>query len=621
MSCQGSLLAVIVRSGQSMLQFIVRSGLMLCVLAWFVARWGMSPRQTVNNVRAAYTSKELYSQRQFVMMFGWCVIWSLIGIGVLWVLWRSAERCVGTLRTLRRTTSVSPLQRYLRSLLVFVFGFAGITRLVPSTTAEVRGDIFVVPDSTAQVPRQSTILPALASAGLAVGVAAHLQRERAALLRDAPTTARLRRPDAASLARATAVFERAKSWQQEHHSVESREVPPIREGLLIPLGQAQDHLVQVRLAAGDIVSIEADSNEAMTVLRHVVNTLALAPWLSNTQLILCGISSGEVIAAHNVLVVDNARTAVTRALHHKELNPQCSVVVVTSAYSAEFSSLQDAGIALITAGCAQGDTPTTRVIREPRVWRVSPQDTVFFPYGVTAHETADLQSMVRASTVLEESAVVSSASVDSVEVMLRLLGPVELGTRDGREIVFRKSKSMELLCWAALHRDRPTVSAARTALWEIDVEDATFHNVFSELRRGLVTAGIRDGIRRVTRQQLFLAPEITTDAETLRAVLLAAEQVEDVSQDALALEALTNILALVRGLPFASQQYAWADAEGITSTFVWLVTRAVETAVQLARDCGNDAALMAAVSAGLRMLPGDEHFISLRDEVAVGPRA
>jgi hypothetical protein len=77
------------------------------------------------------------------------------------------------------------------------------------------------------------------------------------------------------------------------------------------------------------------------------------------------------------------------------------------------------------------------------------------------------------------------------------------------------------------------------------------------------------------------------------------------------------VLALVRGLPFAGEDYAWADAEGITSTLVWLVTRVVDTAAQLAKHLKDDAALLAAATAGLRMMPGDEHFSQLRDAVAV----
>ena len=36
-----------------------------------------------------------------------------------------------------------------------------------------------------------------------------------------------------------------------------------------------------------------------------------------------------------------------------------------------------------------------------------------------------------------------------------------------------------------MHRDRSTRAGARTALWELDVRDATFANVVSEARRAM----------------------------------------------------------------------------------------------------------------------------------------
>ncbi|MFM7391868.1 MAG: hypothetical protein ACKO2R_05385 [Actinomycetota bacterium] len=76
---------------------------------------------------------------------------------------------------------------------------------------------------------------------------------------------------------------------------------------------------------------------------------------------------------------------------------------------------------------------------------------------------------------------------------------------------------------------------------------------------------------------------------------------------------LRDALASVQGLPFASVNYSWADAEGITSTLVWLVTRAVERAAELASRCGDHTALLEVTAAGLRMSPGDEQFVSLRE--------
>jgi len=177
----------------------------------------------------------------------------------------------------------------------------------------------------------------------------------------------------------------------------------------------------------------------------------------------------------------------------------------------------------------------------------------------------------------------------------------------GAELTFRKSKSVELLCWLAFHRDRPTVSMARTALWEIDVQDATFHNVLSELRHGLALGGLEDGAGRRSKQRLFLDDRVITDSELLRKVLIQTETM----QPSESLTVLRDTLASVQGLPFASVNYSWADAEGITSTLVWLVTRAVECAAELASRCGDHTALLEVTAAGLRMSPGDEQFLSL----------
>ena len=75
-------------------------------------------------------------------------------------------------------------------------------------------------------------------------------------------------------------------------------------------------------------------------------------------------------------------------------------------------------------------------------------------------------------------------------------------------------------------------------------------------------------------------------------------------------------LLTVRGLPFSSAGYAWADAEGITSTLVWRITRAVELVASVAVAEGNRTALLEAISAGLRMSPGDEDFLALQ-EIAI----
>jgi len=469
-------------------------------------------------------------------------------------------------------------------------------------------------------------LPALASVGLAVGLAAQVQRERAALLRDAPVSARLRKPSAASLARGTALFEHARANQAIASSCEQQ------EALIVPLGVADARLVQLTIRPGDAVSVDAEAGEALAVLRHIFNTVLTAPWLSGRRVVLCGFSAIDVIVADKVVFAATPGEAVSTALaiRNESSTGAPAVIVVADKYSPEFAVLGDAGVSVIATGI-DPKSSATRLVRERHAWRVSTTNDVFRPYGVSAREADDFRTMLREMTVveIEDSESFPRAEQSPLErdwsVLVRVLGPVEVQQRDAGEVRFRKSKSVELLCWLALHRDRPTASAARTALWEIDVEDATFHNVLSELRRGLSSVGHDDVAGRVNKQRLFLADGVVTDAELLRMVLREAEsqalelqerrsQEHESQAPNGVIEKLLSVLQLVRGLPFADSGYAWADAEGITSTFVWLVTRAIDCVCDIAAECGDEAAMLEATTAGLRMSPGDEVFLARRPQ-------
>ena len=69
-------------------------------------------------------------------------------------------------------------------------------------------------------------------------------------------------------------------------------------------------------------------------------------------------------------------------------------------------------------------------------------------------------------------------------VVVTLFGGVEVGSADGTVATWERSKTVELIAWLATHRSHSTRAATRTALWELDVRDATFANVVSEARRG-----------------------------------------------------------------------------------------------------------------------------------------
>ena len=58
------------------------------------------------------------------------------------------------------------------------------------------------------------------------------------------------------------------------------------------------------------------------------------------------------------------------------------------------------------------------------------------------------------------------------EIVVSLLGGVEVRDAGGRPGTFERSKTVELIAWLATHRERATRSGACTALWELDVRDA-----------------------------------------------------------------------------------------------------------------------------------------------------
>ena len=71
------------------------------------------------------------------------------------------------------------------------------------------------------------------------------------------------------------------------------------------------------------------------------------------------------------------------------------------------------------------------------------------------------------------------------QMLVRLLGPPDVIEPSGHPASFEKSKSLELLAWLAEHREGATRVAARGALWDVEVRDATFANVVSDARRAL----------------------------------------------------------------------------------------------------------------------------------------
>ena len=197
-------------------------------------------------------------------------------------------------------------------------------------------------------------------------------------------------------------------------------------------------------------------------------------------------------------------------------------------------------------------------------------------------------------------------------IVVGLLGGVEIRTRDGDRGEFVRSKTVELIAWLATHRNRGTRSGARTALWELDVRDATFANVVSEARRGLARLVAppedEEWVARTLTDELPLHELVATDAELVEERLAHAR----LQPPPLAIETLRPAVELIRDMPFSGTGYLWPDAEGITSNLVLLAISAAGEFAGHALSLGDTEAVFWATGRGLRVLPGHEDLIGLR---------
>ena len=206
-------------------------------------------------------------------------------------------------------------------------------------------------------------------------------------------------------------------------------------------------------------------------------------------------------------------------------------------------------------------------------------------------------------------------------ILVRVLGPPSVETRSGETVTFTKGKAQELLVWMAEHRRTSTRSAARTALWDGNVQHSTFSNVVSDVRRTLnahVQLGDEEWIPRTFTDDLPLHADVVTDAD-----LLEASAQRFVKNPKAHVADLREKLSMVGNLPFWGANYAWADAEGITTSHVIKVVRAAVLLGEHAIDVGDTELLFMATEHGLRVLPGHEELVSLRmkGHAKVGNRA
>lgn len=199
------------------------------------------------------------------------------------------------------------------------------------------------------------------------------------------------------------------------------------------------------------------------------------------------------------------------------------------------------------------------------------------------------------------------------QVVVRVFGYPLVESPDGSTAEFRKRRSLELLTWLALNRDRQRRSAARTAMWDIDVSDATFSTIVSDMRRALTELDLGSSGAKwcphTYSDELPLAPTIVTDAELLEGSL------RGFSEGTVDIDVVVRHLSGIRDVPFAGTAYTWADLDGTTTRLVILAMEAATTVAHWALEHGRRDVLTAAVGAGLRVMPGCEELLALQEGI------
>lgn len=244
----------------------------------------------------------------------------------------------------------------------------------------------------------------------------------------------------------------------------------------------------------------------------------------------------------------------------------------------------------------------------------SPVDVASVP---TSHQILSIQPDV--ATRIESQVRPSLLSADVMEgyrVVVRVFGHPVVENTAGDFAFFRKNRSLELLTWLVLNRDRMRRSAARTAMWDGTVSDSSFATVVSDARRGLseLCPGTdpRNWLPPTFSDELPLSPYVVSDHDLLLSAVAKFK-----GNPTEYMELVVHHLDGVRDLPFAGTTFRWPDLDGTTTRLVMDVLSAVGEVVEYALGRGDGLVAMRALSAGLRMMPGDETLLALQRKLCV----
>jgi hypothetical protein len=419
--------------------------------------------------------------------------------------------------------------------------------------------------------------------------------------------------------------------------------------------------ILIDLEACSVLAVDADARQALDVVTALVAGLASSMYAETAHVIAVAIPPAALLGHRN----GNVAATVDDALH------QAAMIVGTTAQQErptfELRSLRTGGeawepavvlagsplvdqcvpqpgpgVALVVPVSRQGglDAPV-RLVGSDVGWELRGFGTAvtLTPLGLSTADLTLIESLLEEADrplVLADSGESDRGDMvdDEIDddddddddevgddddedaeahaIVVGLLGGVEVRDTTGQPARFERSKTVELIAWLATHRDRSTRTGARTALWELDVRDATFANVVSEARRGLARlVPPPDGeewVGRTLSEQLPLHARVVTDAELVRTRLDRA-RLQPPDQ---ALRTLRPAVELIRDMPFAGTSYLWPDAEGITSNLVLLAMSAATEFAGHALSVGDIDGVFWATGRGLQVLPAHEELIGLR---------
>ena len=592
---------------------LVGGSLFLVGLPLVLVLTGVKPAAVVSALADAVRVR---NQVQLVMQVG------LLGLWSTW-LWGFGSVVIDIVRTwgVRHDRSIGVISsRYSLLFVVALWSVLFASRPAPvSARSVVSEQVAAVTTSSIQEYLPDSVPLALgSSAVLIAGLLTYVSFLRDKQLRLAPAGSFMTPMSQRSAFTWAELFHRHSEQRSDGlHPVmqvllsmgdESRQLTDIpnesdRPLVIVPLGITADETVLVALAPGTRFDIVATDIElAKTAARHLIAVAQLASRRDNIRLVVESQSElGGLDLLHDVTpyVAASAMNTVIR-------------IVIDVSQDVHAPGIVAGSNEAVVKICVQSNYPN-RLQLGANGWMLMPSEQQLSVFGLTEFETSVVQDLlVESAKPAEENKQQCEAIGADWNVCVRLLGPVDAETRNGIPISFEKSKSLELLAWLTTHRERPTRVAARTALWEISVQDATFNNVVSGLRRGLASGSIGaeqiEFLPKTFTDQLSIHGSVITDVD----VLNNAVSLVKVKGDRESWFALIDALDRVRDLPFAGADYLWPDSEGITSNFILSVITGSVMAAEHALQQGDTEGVFWATGQGLKVLHGHEELVALR---------